>query len=159
MALTKELLFQIQGSCIFFASRINRVWTESNRHDEIVAIIESSDIEDLWLDEALVDEELRRCAHASVSTSRVKHIDFRSSEAIRDSMRWMARRETLVHMTSLESVGIRLSVDMSVQDCDALLSLLLTSTSLQKLHVRLRKRTRCDDDVMSTLARFLGSSS
>jgi hypothetical protein len=44
-----------------------------------------------------------------------------------------------------------------VQDCDALFPLLLTSTSLQELHVTFRNR--CDDDVMSALGHFLVGSS
>lgn len=63
---------------------------------------------------------------------------------MRDLIAWIAGRKTLVHMTNLQSILISDIGAMSAQDCDLLFSLLLTSTSLQRLAVILKRDTRED---------------
>jgi hypothetical protein len=144
-------------------SRINTVWNEDNRHDEILEYIEAVQVNTLRLDATPVDEEigLRVASNPHITSIIVVNLFGPHSATWGDMIRCLAIRETLIHMTGLVKISLHLDYGMSMQDCDTLFSLLLTSTSLRELHVACYKG--CDDDVMSvtmsSLARFLVDSS
>jgi hypothetical protein len=148
------------------ASLISRVLTKPSRLDEIVASIETGDIDRLCLDEPPVDAEFgRRVSQAFASSPYITEIHFRpnSGVAMRDVITsWFSiGGETLVHITNLQKIvlyGYDYACFMSDQDWDLIYPLLLTSTSLQELRVT-PYRFGNSDRVMRALALYLGAAS
>jgi hypothetical protein len=140
------------------ASRLNRVDNAQGRVDEIVHFIESDTryltLQYLSLDEAPIEETLgHRVSQAIVSNNHFIVMQMSSNVALP----WIASRGTLVHMTNLYSTRISVDSDTSIQDWNALLSLLLTSASLSQLRVSFKDR--CDDALMGVFAQYLRAGS
>jgi hypothetical protein len=112
------------------------------------------------LDEGPVDEELgRQFSHAIVSNPRITDIGFHPNRGvdIRDLIAWVAGRKTLIHMTNLQSILFSDIGGMSEQDCDLLFSLLLTSASLKRLAVILKRDTR-EDPFIAAFCHYLSGT-
>jgi hypothetical protein len=158
MTLAHEL-----GLCSFHrvslrASRLNRVDNVQGRVDEIVLFIESDTryltLQYLSLDEAPIEESIgHQFSQAIVSNTHFIVMHMSSGVALP----WISSRGTLVHMTNLSSTRISIDSDTSIQDWNALLSLLLTSASLRELRVSFKDG--CDDALMAAFAQYVRAGS
>jgi hypothetical protein len=158
MSLAEEL----DSNCLN-TNHVNRAFPN---HDveEIAHFIRSSEnfVCFVLVDPPENEEFGRHISDAIVQNDHIRELTIHhGSCAIRDVVAWIGSRNTLVNMTSLESVLVVADAehDMSVLDCSALFPLLLTSTSLQSFEIRLEGRDGCSDDAMSALSSYLGAAS
>jgi hypothetical protein len=158
MSLAQELLGT--SNCLI-TRRINEA-LDNHSVEEIVQFIRSSeDFDEFWIYGPPDNEEFgRHISDAIVENSHIKTLHYanRSGE-IRDLVAWIGSRDTLVNMTSLETVSVYARDDMSVLDCHALFPLLLTSKSLRKFDIRFLRDNGCSDAVMSALLSYLSAAS
>jgi hypothetical protein len=143
-------------------------WTKPSRFDEIVASIETGDIDRLFLDEPPVDEELGRWfSQAFASNPHITEIWFYPTGCrltrFRDVISWFSiGGETLVHFTNLQRIivhGYKRNTFMPFnQDLYLIFPLLLTSTLLQELEVT-NFSNRDNDRFVRDLVRYLGAAS
>jgi hypothetical protein len=156
MSLAQELHPGI-GNKYLYVSRINRLENLQQRIDEIVGFIKSNNhLKRVILDESPRGEELRHgLSQAIVSNTRITDIRIDHRPCDRQHMfAWITSWGTLEYMTSLKTVIVSRASDMSLQDWDLLVPLLLTCKSLQELEV-----FSCDDAAMSVFSRYLGGLS
>jgi hypothetical protein len=158
-----SLAWELEGSSKRLNTSCINDALQNHNVEEIAQFIRSSDIiEGLTLYEPLVNEELgRHVSDAIVYNTHIRELFFYNERvAIRDLVAWIASCDTLVHMTSLQRVSLRLYHDMSALDGSTLFPLLLTSTSLHLFEIIFTQNSNgCIDDVMSALVSYLGAAS
>jgi hypothetical protein len=152
----------------FSASLFNKVWNASVRIEPFVNYITTQRFNELVLDERPVDEEFRRrVAQALTSSAHITEIwlspdpFFGAADVtVRDVIQWLTTSTpgqtptaTLACFTNLTTMNVNgIYDDRSLEDWELVFPLLLTSTSLQELHLRIQLK---GDRVMRALAQYL----
>jgi hypothetical protein len=145
----------VSANCLS-TCRINDALRNHNVEEIAQYIRSSEDFDVFMLNCPPVSEELgRHLSDAILQNSHISELRFCDTDVVA----WIESRNTLVNMTSLETVRVYARDDMSALDCTALFPLLLTSTSLRNFDISFQHDNGCSDDVMSALSSYLRAAS